>query len=142
MKTPDRTDVIQGDEQRRDGHYRAKQDLREQTATTDGAKRTAELDPNDPTSLQAQNPFTFGNLRVGPASEEAAGIPAICASQSVFDLLRFLAEFWRSRFLICFTLLNKLLTALLVAKGLGMLSAHDFVESDSFLFVLVPASFA
>ena len=75
MKTPDRTDVIQGDEKCRDGHYRAKQDLREKTATSDGAERTAELDPNDPTSLQAQNPSTFGNLRVGPASEEAAGIP-------------------------------------------------------------------
>ena len=77
MTTPDRTDVIQGDEQCSDGHYRAKQDLREQTAISDGAERTTELDPNDPTSLQAQNPFTLGNLRVGPASEEAAGIPAI-----------------------------------------------------------------
>src|ERR1700724_2883298 len=77
MKTPDRTDVIQGDEQCRDGHYRAKQDLREQTATIDAAERRVELDPNDTTSLQAQNPFTLGNLRVGPASEEAAGIPAI-----------------------------------------------------------------
>src|SRR5215469_1288069 len=77
MKTPDPTDVIQGDEQCRDGHYRAKQDLREQTAISAGAEQKAELDPCDPTSLQAQNPFTLGNLRVGPASEEAAGIPAI-----------------------------------------------------------------
>ncbi len=77
MKSPDCTDVIQGDEQSRDGHYRAKQELREQTATNDGTKLLADLDPNDSTSVQAQNPLTFGNLKVGPASEEAAGIPAI-----------------------------------------------------------------
>jgi hypothetical protein len=77
MTTPVCTDVIQGDEQCRDGHYRAKQDVREQTAKCDGEQRTAELDPNDLTSLQAQNPFTLGNLRVGSASQEAAGIPAI-----------------------------------------------------------------
>jgi hypothetical protein len=34
MTTPARTDVIQGDEQCREGHYRAKQDRREQTATS------------------------------------------------------------------------------------------------------------
>jgi molybdopterin-dependent oxidoreductase alpha subunit len=76
MKSPDRTDVIQGDEQCRDGHYRAKQDLREQTATS-GTKQLAELDPNDSISSEAQNPSTFGELRVGVASAEAAGIPAI-----------------------------------------------------------------
>jgi hypothetical protein len=27
--------------------------------------------------VQAQNPFSFGKLRIGPASDEAAGIPAI-----------------------------------------------------------------
>ena len=77
MATPASTDVIQGDEQCRDGHYRIKEDLRRQTATTDGVKQTAELDPNSPTSLQAQNPCTPGNLRIGSASHEAAGIPAI-----------------------------------------------------------------
>src|SRR6201993_219299 len=77
MKSPDRTNVIQGDEKCRDGHYRAKQDLREQTATNDGTKQLAELDPNDSISSEAQNPSTFGELRVGVASEEAAGIPAI-----------------------------------------------------------------
>ena len=35
MKTSGSTDVIQGDEQSRDGHYRAKQDLREQAVTSD-----------------------------------------------------------------------------------------------------------
>src|SRR5271163_3400058 len=74
MSTPERTDVIHGDEGCRDGHYRAKQDLRVQTVPSDP---TTALDPNDPASLQAQNPFTLGDLRVGVASEEAAGIPAI-----------------------------------------------------------------
>lgn len=77
MNTSTSTDVIQGDEQSRDGHYRAKQDLRQQTPASDRPKETAELDPNDAISLQAQNPFDLGKLRVGSASEEAAGIPAI-----------------------------------------------------------------
>src|SRR6201987_3133724 len=72
----DRSDVIQGDEQCRDGHYRAKQDLRTKTERTD-ADSKAKLDPNDATSLQAQNPTDLGKLRIGRASEEAAGIPAI-----------------------------------------------------------------
>ena len=77
MKTPDSSDVIQGDEQCRDGHYRAKQDLRTKTVTSSGADLAVEPNPNDSTSLQAQNPTDLGKLRVGVASEEAAGIPAI-----------------------------------------------------------------
>jgi molybdopterin-dependent oxidoreductase alpha subunit len=77
MKTSDSRDVIQGDEQSRDGHYRAKQDMRPETVTSLGADPAAQLDPNDSTSLQAQNPTDLGKLRVGVASEEAAGIPAI-----------------------------------------------------------------
>src|SRR5260370_1991592 len=77
MKTSDSWDVIQGDEQCRDGHYRAKQDLRPTTVTSFGIDLAVELDLNDSTSLQAQNPTDLGNLRVGHASEEAAGIPAI-----------------------------------------------------------------
>jgi molybdopterin-dependent oxidoreductase alpha subunit len=77
MNTSASTDVIQGDEQSRDGHYRAKQDLRQQTPAGDRSEHNAELDPNDAISLQAQNPFDLGKLRVGSASEEAAGIPAI-----------------------------------------------------------------
>jgi molybdopterin-dependent oxidoreductase alpha subunit len=77
MKTSDSRDAIQGDEQCRDGHYRAKLDLRSETATGIGAATALELDPNDWTSLQAQNPTDLGKLRVGHASEEAAGIPAI-----------------------------------------------------------------
>jgi molybdopterin-dependent oxidoreductase alpha subunit len=77
MKTSDSFDVIQGDEQCRDGHYRAKQDLRLKTVTGAGAHLVVELNPNDSTSLQAQNPTDLGKLRIGVASEEAAGIPAI-----------------------------------------------------------------
>jgi molybdopterin-dependent oxidoreductase alpha subunit len=77
MKTPDSSDVIQGDEQCRDGHYRAKLDLRTQAENSTGAGPTVELDPNSSTSLQAQNPTDLGKLRIGRASEEAAGIPAI-----------------------------------------------------------------
>jgi len=77
MKKSDSSDVIQGDEQCRDGHYRAKQDLRTKTLTSTGGEPAAELDPNDSTSLRAQNPADMGNLRIGRASEEAAGIPAI-----------------------------------------------------------------
>jgi molybdopterin-dependent oxidoreductase alpha subunit len=77
MKTADRWDLIQGDEGCRDGHYRAKQDLRPDGAAGSGANLAVELDPNDSTSRQAQNPTDLGKLRVGVASEEAAGIPAI-----------------------------------------------------------------
>jgi molybdopterin-dependent oxidoreductase alpha subunit len=77
MKTSDSTDVIQGDEQSRDGHYRAKEQLRQQAVPSDGEEQAAALDANAPISLQAQNPVTLGKLRIGAASEEAAGIPAI-----------------------------------------------------------------
>jgi hypothetical protein len=77
MKTSDSWDLIQGDEQCRDGHYRAKLDLRSETATGIGAVPAVELDPNDSASLQAQNPSDLGKLRVGAASEEAAGLSAI-----------------------------------------------------------------
>ncbi|MGC2551336.1 MAG: hypothetical protein WA437_13800, partial [Candidatus Sulfotelmatobacter sp.] len=73
----DSSDVIQGDEQCRDGHYRAKQNLRTQRVTSTGRGPASELDPSDPTSVQAQNPIDLGKLRIGRASEEAAGIPAI-----------------------------------------------------------------
>src|ERR1700683_5649769 len=77
MITADNSEVIQGDQGCRDGHYRHKQDVREKTATNSGADLLAGLDPNDSTSLQAQNPADLGKLRIGVASEEAAGIPAI-----------------------------------------------------------------
>jgi molybdopterin-dependent oxidoreductase alpha subunit len=77
MLTADNWEVIQGDEGCRDGHYRAKQDLRPDTVTSPGVDLAVELDPNDSTSLQAQNPTDLGKLRIGVASEEGAGIPAI-----------------------------------------------------------------
>jgi molybdopterin-dependent oxidoreductase alpha subunit len=77
MKAPDSSDVIQGDQQCRDGHYRPKLDLRTKTVTSLDADPAAEMDPNSSTSLQAQNPADLGKLRIGRASEEAAGIPAI-----------------------------------------------------------------
>jgi molybdopterin-dependent oxidoreductase alpha subunit len=77
VKTSDSAEVIQGDEQCRDGHYRAKLDLRTKTVITPAGEPTAELDPNNSTSRQAQNPTDIGKLRIGRASEEAAGIPAI-----------------------------------------------------------------
>src|SRR5271167_3788957 len=77
MKTTDSSDVIQGDEQCRDGHYRAKLDLRTKTESTSGVGPAVQLDPNNSTSLQAQNPTDLGDLRIGRAPKEAAGIPAI-----------------------------------------------------------------
>ncbi len=77
VETSDSRSIIQGDEQSRDGHYRAKQDMRPELMTSLGAISPVRLDPNDSTSLKAQNPTDLGELRVGVASEEAAGIPAI-----------------------------------------------------------------
>ena len=77
MKTSDSPDVIQGDQQCRDGYCRAKLDLRTMTESSTDAGPTPEMDPNNATSLQAQNPTDLGNLRIGRASKEAAGIPAI-----------------------------------------------------------------
>ncbi len=48
--------------------------MRQQSAIGD---QTAAPDPGAPVCLQAQNPFTLGDLRVGSASEAAAGIEAI-----------------------------------------------------------------
>lgn len=77
MKTSNSRDVIQGDDECKGGHYRVKRGLRSKTAADLDAIPAVELDPNDSTSLQAQNPTDLGKLRVGSASEEAAGIPAI-----------------------------------------------------------------
>src|SRR5271155_2031700 len=77
MKTSDSSDVIQGDEQSRDGHYRPKQGLRTKTVTSPGTGAEVGLDPNSLIARQAQNPIDLGKLRIGRASEEAAGIPAI-----------------------------------------------------------------
>jgi molybdopterin-dependent oxidoreductase alpha subunit len=71
----DRTNVVHGDEGCRDGHYRVKDQLLEMVANEDGTE--LKLDPNAPIAQQAQNPPALGDVRVGSASEEAAGIPAI-----------------------------------------------------------------
>jgi hypothetical protein len=86
MKTSHSSDAIQGDEQCRDGHYRSKQDLRPKTVTSFGADLAVELDPNDSTSLQAQNPTNLGELRVGVALKRLpaflpSGIP--CSTELV-----------------------------------------------------------
>jgi molybdopterin-dependent oxidoreductase alpha subunit len=75
MNRLDSTSVIEGDDGCRDGHYRVKQDLRERS--TNGTKQVTDLDANDSTSQEAQNPTDFGDLTVGRASADAAGIPAI-----------------------------------------------------------------
>jgi molybdopterin-dependent oxidoreductase alpha subunit len=77
MDTLESTRVIQGDEGCRDGHYRVKQDVRQISASSGDATHAVELDANDATSREAQNPTDFGELRVGRGSEDAAGIPAI-----------------------------------------------------------------
>jgi len=77
MNTSASTDVIQGDEQSRDGHYRAKQDLREQAPASD-----AQSTPPNWTRMilflcKHKTHSIWESSRVGSASEEAAGIPAI-----------------------------------------------------------------
>jgi molybdopterin-dependent oxidoreductase alpha subunit len=52
-----------------------KDNLLEMAVNGDGTDQ--KLDPNAPIALQAQNPPVLGDVRVGSASEEAAGIPAI-----------------------------------------------------------------
>ena len=76
MQKSNTNDVVQGDEQSRDGHYRAKADVRERVAIDEGEAGPA-LDAEDATSKLAQNPVELGSLTIGKASEEAAGIPAI-----------------------------------------------------------------
>ena len=71
----DRISVVHGDEGCRDGHYRVKDKLLEMVVSEGGSE--LKVDPNAPIALQAQNPPELGDVRVGSASEEAAGIPAI-----------------------------------------------------------------
>lgn len=73
----DRTSVVHGDEGCRDGHYRVKDKLLEMVVSEDGTEQ--KLAPSAPIALHAQNPPELGDVRVGSASEEAAGISALCA---------------------------------------------------------------
>lgn len=73
----DSSDVIQGDEQCRDGHYRAKQNLRTQRITSTGRGPASELDPSDSTSVQAQNPTDMGSSGLdGPLKRLPAFLPS------------------------------------------------------------------
>lgn len=72
MNPSDDTRLVHDDDALRNGNYRIKHDLRERAAFDD-----AHDDPEDVTSRQAQNPVELDKVKVGPASEEAAGIPAI-----------------------------------------------------------------
>jgi hypothetical protein len=65
MKTSDSSDVIQGDEQCRDGHYRAKLNLRTKTESNTDPGPAVQLDPNNSISLQAQNPMTWASSGSG-----------------------------------------------------------------------------
>jgi molybdopterin-dependent oxidoreductase alpha subunit len=65
------------DAESREGHYRPKSDLREQSdqASADHAARIAE--GGDNLSSQAQNPEELAGTRIDRAYQEAAGIPAM-----------------------------------------------------------------
>jgi molybdopterin-dependent oxidoreductase alpha subunit len=70
------TRVIQGDAQSRDGHYRPKRDLREQSSLgrAESASTSASVDA---LVISAQNPIEIEGTRIGKAYQEAAGIPAV-----------------------------------------------------------------
>jgi hypothetical protein len=75
MKTEDSWNLIQGDEGSRDGHYREKQNLRQKTGTSVGADVSAELDPNDSTSLQAQNQPIWASSGSGSLPKRLPALP-------------------------------------------------------------------
>lgn len=68
--------VIQGDAQSRDGHYRPKDNLREQSESARERATDANSLP-DPLVVSAQNPVEIEGTRIGRAYREAAGIPAV-----------------------------------------------------------------
>jgi len=68
--------VIQGDSECRDGHYRPKRDLRNQSE--EAKLHAAALDSvEDALSRESQNPVELTGTRIGRAYQEAAGIPAM-----------------------------------------------------------------
>ena len=68
--------VIQGDSECRDGHYRPKKDLRNQSE--EAKLHAAALDSvEDALSRESQNPVELSGTRIGRAYQEAAGIPAM-----------------------------------------------------------------
>jgi hypothetical protein len=75
MKTSNRSDVIQGDEQCRDGHYRAKLDLR--TKTVLGMAPLPRWSRIRTTRLPYACKTQLIWANSGHAFEDAVGIPAI-----------------------------------------------------------------
>src|SRR5712672_3416253 len=68
--------VIQGDSECGDGHYRPKKDLRNQSE--EAKLHAAALDNvEDALSRESQNPVELDGTRIGRAYQEAAGIPAM-----------------------------------------------------------------
>ena len=76
MPNDDASQVIQGDSECRDGHYRPKKDLRNQSE--EAKLHAASLDSvEDALSRESQNPVELSGTRIGRAYQEAAGIPAM-----------------------------------------------------------------
>jgi len=77
MKTQTVRTQFQGTSSAETGTIAPSRTCSTKNVTSTGADPGMELDRNDSTSRQAQNPIDSGKLRIGRASEEAAGIPAI-----------------------------------------------------------------
>ena len=76
MPNNEASQVIQGDSECRDGHYRPKKDLRNQSE--EAKLHAAALDSvEDALSRESQNPVELSGTRIGRAYQEAAGIPAM-----------------------------------------------------------------
>src|SRR5258705_781862 len=76
MPKDEASKVIQGDSECRDGHYRPKKDLRNQSE--EAKLHAAALDSvEDALSRESQNPVELDGTRIGRAYQEAAGIPAM-----------------------------------------------------------------
>src|SRR5437667_12913968 len=76
MPNDEASHVIQGDSECRDGHYRPKKNLRNQSE--EAKLNAAALDSvEDTLSRESQNPVELSGTRIGRANQEAAGIPAM-----------------------------------------------------------------
>jgi hypothetical protein len=76
MPNDEASHVIQGDSECRDGHYRPKKDLRNQSE--EAKLHAPALDSvEDALSRESQNPVEVSGTRIGRAYQEAAGIPAM-----------------------------------------------------------------
>ncbi len=76
MPNDEASQVIHGDSECGDGHYRPKKDLRNQCE--EAKLHAAALDSvEDALSRESQNPVELSGTRIGRAYQEAAGIPAM-----------------------------------------------------------------